>query len=80
MSTKRRYKDNTVITVNGHELKIWRTKNSISQEQLADQYFLSKATVSQWEREITVPNLAMAELLLKDHPSLSKAIQVKRPK
>lgn len=80
MSTSRRYKDHTVITVNGHELKIWRTKNAISQEDLAGAYSLSKATVSQWEREITVPNLATAEKLLKDYPSLSKAIQIKRPK
>lgn len=52
------------------QIRAYRKKNKISQEDLAEQLFVSRQTISSWERGITYPDLRSL-LMLSDYFNIS---------
>lgn len=49
----------------GHKIAELRTKVGITQEQLAEKLYVTRAMVSKWERDICQPDYSMVEKIAK---------------
>jgi DNA-binding XRE family transcriptional regulator len=60
----------------GHELRVWRIRQSLSQEELSQQLGVRQSSISMWENSEHIPKLAARLIGLLDEVAALRKIHM----